>query len=64
MNGHGECWLVANGDDGNKYWAYVRKYSDVYETSFKAQVKQRSGYACRTVRRVYSEPDDGISIAL
>ena len=64
MNGHGECWLVANGDDGNKYWGDVRKYSDGDETSFKAKVKQRSGYPCRTVRREYSEPGDGISIAL
>jgi hypothetical protein len=38
----GETYLVAHGDDGNKYWAYCRKYSDDHETAFKAKVKERS----------------------
>ena len=62
--GHGETYLVANGDDGNKYWAYCRKYSDEHETAFKAKVKERSGYPCRRVRRENSEPSDGIEIQL
>lgn len=61
---HGKCWLVANAGDGNTYWASVRKYSDAHETSFKAQVKILSGFACRKVRRETSEPDDGIEINL
>lgn len=64
MPGHGKCWLVANGADGNKYWAFVKKYSDAHEKSFKAQVKIASGSACRTVHRETSEPDDGIEITL
>lgn len=61
-NGHGKCWLVANGDDGNKYYTYCKKYSDACETNFKAQVKLKSGYPCRTVRRENSEPTSGIEI--
>ena len=61
--GHGSCYLVANGDDGKTYWAYCSKYSDAYETSFKAQVKQLSGFPCRKVRREQSEPE-GVGIEL
>lgn len=64
MPGHGKCWLVANAADGNTYWAYVRKYSDAYETSFKAQVRILSGHPCRKVHRENSEPDEGIEIQL
>lgn len=62
--GHGKCWLVANGQNGVTYWAYVRKYSDAYETSFKRQVFILSGFPCRTVHRENSEPDEGHEITL
>jgi hypothetical protein len=62
--GHGSCYLVANGDDNNKYWAYCRKYSDAHETSFKAQVARLSGFPCRRVRRENAQPDDGIEVTL
>lgn len=64
MGGHGKTWLIANADDGNTYWAYVPKYSDGYETAFKAKVKILSGFPCRTVRRESSEPTRGIEIEL
>jgi hypothetical protein len=63
MGGHDKTWLVANGDDGNRYWAYCRKYSDAFETAFKAQVRMRAG-GCRTVHWSPSEPDDGIQIVV
>ena len=62
MSGHDKCYLVANGDDGEKYYTYCKKYSDACETAFKATVKQRSGYPCRTVHRDTSEPDEGIDL--
>ncbi len=62
--GHGQCYLVANGNDGKKYWAYCKKYSDAHETSFKAKVKTASGYPCRTVRRENFEPPTGTEITL
>ena len=66
MNGHGECWLVANGDDGNKYWGDVRKYeATATTTSFKAKVEQPVGLPVpHRPDDEYSEPGDGISIAL
>lgn len=60
--GHGKCWLVANGEDGNKYYTFCKKYADALETAFKANVKARTGYPCRTVRREPSEPSSGIRI--
>jgi hypothetical protein len=59
---HGKCWLVANGEDGNKYWAFVRKYSDAFEKSFRIQIAQRTGHPARGVHREYSEPEGGIEI--
>jgi hypothetical protein len=64
MSGHGSCYLVANGDDGKKYWAYVKKYSDDHETSFKAKVKAASGHPCRSVKRDNSQPSSGTEIKL
>jgi len=58
MGGHSKCWLFANGDDNNKYWAFCKKYKDADEISFKAQVKQQSGYNCRTVHRKDSKPEE------
>ena len=62
--GHESCYLVANGDDGVTYWAYVKKYSDAFETSFKAKVKTASGHACRSVTRKNSEPTKGTEVKL
>jgi len=64
MGGHEKCWLVANGDDGNKYYTFCKKYSDECETRFKAIVKQKSGYPCRSVHRKNSEPTDPNAIEI
>lgn len=61
MGGHGSCYLVANGDDGKKYWRYCKKYSDEQETAFKQAVMLAAG-GCRTVRRDNSEPEGGVEI--
>ena len=63
MGSHDKCYLVSNGDDGNKYYTYCKKYEDSCETSFKAKVKENSGYPCRTVRRENSEPSSGIDLS-
>ena len=59
--GHGSCYLVTNGEDGETYWAYCKKYSDAFETAFKAKVRERAG-GSRNVRRENSEPSRGIEI--
>lgn len=66
MPGHGACYLVANGEDGNRYYAYCSKYRDEYETSFKAEVKARTGFSCRRVQRMNTEPsgDNTVEIEL
>lgn len=60
--GHGKVWLFTNADDGNCYWCYCRKYSDEMETEFKRQVYSRSGYECRKVQHLHSEPDRGYEL--
>jgi hypothetical protein len=63
MGSHDKTWLIANGGDGERYWAYCRKYSDVFETAFKAQVRARTG-DCRTVHWSSSEPSNGTEIEI
>lgn len=62
MKSHGKCWLVANGDDGNRYWCYCDAYDDEKEKNFKRQVYSRSGYDCRKVHRESHEPDRGFEL--
>ena len=59
--GHSQCYLVANGDDGNTYYRFVKKYSDAHETEFKKDVMKKAG-GCRSVKRDTSEPKKGTEI--
>ena len=61
--GHNACYLVANGNDGNTYYTYCKKYSDPCETAFKAQIKTTTGSPCRSVTRKQSAPTNGINLA-
>ena len=61
MGGHGKCYLVANGDDGKKYYRFVKKYSDDEETKFKRAVAAKAG-KCRTVSRANKEPMNATEI--
>jgi len=60
-NGHAACWLVANGEDGNRYYTRCDPYTDACETAFKARVRRQSG-DCRNVHREYVQPVNAIPI--